>query len=551
MNIPPAGFSKLANTSLIQVIGRDANKFLNGLITSKFLNNDQQINNHDCLINDNSYYVHKQDYLDNSENPGYKKIGQPSLFLNATGRLFTDAWIYPFPLFSNSSGEISTAPFLQKSDPSHSNYLIEANSSVGKQLHGFLKLHKLASKIQLKYIANDHFINWYFYNDADANFHQQIWNFKTNWLKNNILLHSPQLANEMLLDFIATRQLFTTDNVDFLADNLFAFTFDDRASNPGLKVLTSKNIQSPQQIINESALLGKEGEEKKSAAFPQVATEVLDARRLLNNIPEVSLTELEPNKYLPLELNYNLMGIVNNGVDENYEAELERYEQLKEQSEDIEEEEEEGPNQPKQNTAKETELKEPYYNCNNTPIISFNKGCYIGQELTHRTFFRGVIRKRLLPIRFSTTSDFETEEDPRAAGLVTRLIQNKLEDTNIYFTEQELQSSESQQTPAPAAESNNPFGSKTPRRPRRSRNSAGKIVKVQDNFSMGIINLNEFTKPNRTFYVKHQLTDELREQMEQDELSLLAVEDNEVKLFVEGFVPDWFPEAWSDDVEWG
>eukprot|EP00308_Calcidiscus_leptoporus_P021977 CAMPEP_0119354474 /NCGR_PEP_ID=MMETSP1334-20130426/3472_1 /TAXON_ID=127549 /ORGANISM="Calcidiscus leptoporus, Strain RCC1130" /LENGTH=353 /DNA_ID=CAMNT_0007368039 /DNA_START=1 /DNA_END=1062 /DNA_ORIENTATION=+ len=30
--------------------------------------------------------------------------------------------------------------------------------------------------------------------------------------------------------------------------------------------------------------------------------------------------------------------------------------------------------------------------------VSFDKGCYLGQELTARTFFRGVTRKRLLPV---------------------------------------------------------------------------------------------------------------------------------------------------------
>lgn len=31
--------------------------------------------------------------------------------------------------------------------------------------------------------------------------------------------------------------------------------------------------------------------------------------------------------------------------------------------------------------------------------MSFHKGCYIGQELTARTFHTGMIRKRLLPFR--------------------------------------------------------------------------------------------------------------------------------------------------------
>lgn len=33
--------------------------------------------------------------------------------------------------------------------------------------------------------------------------------------------------------------------------------------------------------------------------------------------------------------------------------------------------------------------------------IDFRKGCYIGQELTARTFFTGLVRKRIMPVRFS------------------------------------------------------------------------------------------------------------------------------------------------------
>lgn len=32
--------------------------------------------------------------------------------------------------------------------------------------------------------------------------------------------------------------------------------------------------------------------------------------------------------------------------------------------------------------------------------VDFNKGCYMGQELTARTKYRGLVRKRLLPVRF-------------------------------------------------------------------------------------------------------------------------------------------------------
>ncbi|MEQ2282792.1 Iron-sulfur clusters incorporation protein [Ameca splendens] len=42
--------------------------------------------------------------------------------------------------------------------------------------------------------------------------------------------------------------------------------------------------------------------------------------------------------------------------------------------------------------------------------ISFSKGCYIGQELTARTHHTGVIRKRLMPVRFSSPAQQLGEE---------------------------------------------------------------------------------------------------------------------------------------------
>lgn len=40
------------------------------------------------------------------------------------------------------------------------------------------------------------------------------------------------------------------------------------------------------------------------------------------------------------------------------------------------------------------------YNLAALNSISFDKGCYVGQELIARTHHRGVIRKRLFPLRF-------------------------------------------------------------------------------------------------------------------------------------------------------
>ncbi|XP_042028573.1 putative transferase At4g12130, mitochondrial isoform X1 [Salvia splendens] len=50
------------------------------------------------------------------------------------------------------------------------------------------------------------------------------------------------------------------------------------------------------------------------------------------------------------------------------------------------------------------------YNLVGLNAISFDKGCYVGQELVARTHHRGVIRKRLIPVRFLSGSGKEVEQ---------------------------------------------------------------------------------------------------------------------------------------------
>ncbi|GFO48793.1 Caf17, partial [Plakobranchus ocellatus] len=53
---------------------------------------------------------------------------------------------------------------------------------------------------------------------------------------------------------------------------------------------------------------------------------------------------------------------------------------------------------------------------------NFQKGCYIGQELTARTFHTGVIRKRIVPLQLEFPADIEcdatitTKEKGKNAG---------------------------------------------------------------------------------------------------------------------------------------
>ncbi|CAI7912598.1 unnamed protein product, partial [Closterium sp. NIES-53] len=51
--------------------------------------------------------------------------------------------------------------------------------------------------------------------------------------------------------------------------------------------------------------------------------------------------------------------------------------------------------------------------------ISFTKGCYVGQELTARTHHRGVVRKRLMPVRLVPSGEGGGEEVREGVGEVT------------------------------------------------------------------------------------------------------------------------------------
>ena len=49
--------------------------------------------------------------------------------------------------------------------------------------------------------------------------------------------------------------------------------------------------------------------------------------------------------------------------------------------------------------------------------VSFMKGCYVGQELTARTHFRGQLRKRCLPFYFTTNPDDPVSHAAAAAAV--------------------------------------------------------------------------------------------------------------------------------------
>lgn len=58
------------------------------------------------------------------------------------------------------------------------------------------------------------------------------------------------------------------------------------------------------------------------------------------------------------------------------------------------------------------------YNLAGLNAISFDKGCYVGQELVARTHHRGVIRKRVLPLKFVDDNGKEVEQKVAPGSVV-------------------------------------------------------------------------------------------------------------------------------------
>ncbi|PSS09753.1 Transferase [Actinidia chinensis var. chinensis] len=72
------------------------------------------------------------------------------------------------------------------------------------------------------------------------------------------------------------------------------------------------------------------------------------------------------------------------------------------------------------------------YNLAGPNAVSFDKGCYVGQELVACTHHRGVIRKRLLPLKFVDNNGKEAEKKLAPGLEVTSAVSGKSRDRDYY-----------------------------------------------------------------------------------------------------------------------
>lgn len=154
--------------------------------------------------------------------------------------------------------------------------------------------------------------------------------------------------------------------------------------------------------------------------------------------------------------------------------------------------------------------------------LSLEKGCYVGQELTIRTFNNGVIRKRIFPVEFfeiTGNEEMQTDgvlrlkpSDPVAEKL-KRLPKEEYSGLEVMPIQEE-----EPETATESAVVASPFGNSKAVRSRTK--SAGRILSIQDNLGFVLYNTSRVEK-NKIF--KIELDDGLQ-------IGLKVVE------------PDWWPE---------
>lgn len=131
--------------------------------------------------------------------------------------------------------------------------------------------------------------------------------------------------------------------------------------------------------------------------------------------------------------------------------------------------------------------------------INFNKGCYVGQELTIRSHHHGVVRKRIIPVVFYPNSSNSEEVEIDLSYDPSSPIATEL-DTSTCL----VGSSIVDLTPRASKPSGNspfapsPFASSEPAEPKASVSSRpiGSIIAAVGNVGLALVRLEQFAAPD-------------------------------------------------------
>lgn len=220
-----------------------------------------------------------------------------------------------------------------------------------------------------------------------------------------------------------------------------------------------KIITTP-NVQNLSEILSSNLINDKIQKIPE---ETLKIRRTVYGVPEGSL-ELKPNQLLPLECNLEYM----NG-------------------------------------------------------INFDKGCYIGQELTIRTYHTGIIRKRIVPVQFyliGEESNYDFIQFDQFDNVTSVL--SKLPPINFDILADKSET-EGKKELAPS-----PFGNTAGVTiSKRKKSTSGTVLSVIGNIGLAMVRLDDFANPELNFSI---------------EIPGYGIDNTSLKIGVKAYIPFWWPE---------
>lgn len=329
-------YQQLLNRCYIKIWGPDAVKFINGTITSKLQPIFQKKNL--TTINSNDKSLNPNETIINFDiNKGNWGLYQE---MGPHGEFISQFGQYTGLL--NGKGKILTDSILyplQNAQSKYPEFLLEFNSSIADNIFNELVGHKLSSRIKIdKLDSLKKLKTW----DISIKFNNVPEGYDNPWIDNLIdpMSRTKDVANSKAFYNNVITSLFrglNNNNVKcmYVERRLDKLLYSNNQSSQLFRVVTDDSIDDIGSNFNIES-------------FP-FELDIVKLESNDNTLKEYKLSQglidvtedIKPNTLLPLELNYD-----------------------------------------------------QFLN-----VVSENKGCYIGQELTTRCFTTGVLRKRLVPVK--------------------------------------------------------------------------------------------------------------------------------------------------------
>ena len=508
MKFPQTGLSHLVSKSLIQIRGPDALRFLNGLLTTRLLPTITKKKQHTISSSDNSaIHATLQDVVDVSTNYGlmHEDIYDPehniligrdglnSMILNSKGRVVTDLYLYamPFSTYLPESGACTDNDSLwgKTLESEMSQPNFLMEVDSSRVKSVILMLKMYKLASKVKILPRDDLKSYYYYNDS-AEFDDFLDKLQGEYFSSTV----PRAALDSANRFIKENAVFQSKK---FATGFVGFGVDYRIPNFGIKFVSNKQITasgteagSGDQVTIENVFSDTFKQQFQVQMVPEDA--IID-RRFSNGLFETGDVAAEESSLLPFECNLDYI----NG-------------------------------------------------------LSLDKGCYVGQELTIRTYNNGIIRKRIYPVQFFKLTNNakeqikqEREKEPVLESIFLENVipttttssssssSSKLTLSPLQDVSDDSQNKAQEQTNEQIQKSSSPF--ETSSKPvRKRKSSSGKVMSFRGDWGLALLTISDVTKSP---YFKIDMPSS----SSYSSSSSYNDGGNNVEVGVKAIVPEWWP----------